>query len=280
VFQETYHHPTYGRVHPPDTVKGDYAWRLYCLHRAMEAGVDDVGLGVLFGLYDWKFEVLGLVQHAHELERTFGIGPHTISFPRLEPALNTPFVQKARYAVNDEDFKKLLTVLRLAVPYTGMIITARETAAVRRACLPLGCTQTDASSRIGIGAYGDRSEQQDGQRQQFLLGDTRSLDEVVRELAELGYITSFCTAGYRCGRTGKKIMRLLRSGTEGNYCKLNAILTFREWLDDFASEETKQTGERLIAQELKEAEPRLPRMMPALKGLYGRISRGERDLYF
>ena len=279
VFQETYHHKTYQAVHPADTIKGHYRWRLYAMHRAMEAGVDDVGLGVLFGLYDWKFEVLGLVYHAHELERAYGIGPHTISFPRLEPACNTPFVQNTRHAVSDADFQKLITVIRLAVPYTGMIITARETAAVRRACLPLGCTQTDASSRIGIGAYYDQPKGQAGKRQQFLLGDTRSLDEVVRELAETGYITSFCTAGYRCGRTGKKIMDLLRSGTEGKYCKLNAILTFREWLDDFAGEETQEAGEAIISREIREVRKKLPRLYPLFAKYYRKIKQGQRDLY-
>jgi 2-iminoacetate synthase len=235
VFQETYHHDTYARVHPAHTIKSHYRWRLYCMHRALEAGVDDVGIGALFGLYDWKFEVLGLLSHALELERVFGIGPHTISFPRIEPAVNTPFVQDLRYRVGDEDFKKLVIVLRLAVPYAGMILTARETPEVRREVLRLGCTQTDASTKIGVGAYGRQHCAQEEEKQQFILGDTRSLDEVIRELASYGYITSFCTAGYRCGRTGGCIMELLRSGKEAQFCKLNAVLTFREWLDDFAS---------------------------------------------
>ena len=213
-FQETYHHDTYARLHPANTVKSDYQWRVTCMHRAMAAGVDDVGIGALFGLYDWRFEVLGLVAHANELERSFGIGPHTISFPRLQDALDTPYVQETRFRVSDADFKKLVCVLRLAVPYTGMIITARERPEVIRECLPM-VTQRDASSRIGIGAYQDAYDDQEAERQQFLLGDTRSLDEVIRELAELGYITSFCTAGYRCGRTGNHIMELLRSGKEG-----------------------------------------------------------------
>ncbi|MCK4533740.1 [FeFe] hydrogenase H-cluster radical SAM maturase HydG, partial [bacterium] len=238
VFQETYHHQTYRKVHPAGTIKGDYNWRIYCMHRAMEAGIDDVGIGVLFGLYDWRFEAMGLLYHARELERRFGIGPHTISFPRLQPAANTPFIQEAKYKVSDQDFKKLIAVIRLSVPYTGMILTAREPANIRRETIAIGTTQTDASTRIGIGAYSDRYNQQEAERQQFLLGDTRSLDEVIKALAGMGYITSFCTAGYRCGRTGKKIMELLKSGQEGQFCKLNAILTFREWLDDFASQKT------------------------------------------
>ncbi len=279
VFQETYHHATYATVHPGETIKGDYAWRLYAMHRAMEAGIDDVGIGALFGLYDWRFEVMGLLYHARELERAFGIGPHTISFPRLEPAENTPFVQNLRYAVSDADMERIIVILRLSVPYTGMILTAREDPFMRRRLIPLGCTQTDASSRIGVGSYSDAYEQQEGDRQQFMLGDTRSLDEVVRELAEMGYITSFCTAGYRCGRTGQCIMDLLRSGKEGKFCKLNAVLTFREWLDDFASPETQAVGEKILRMELEQVREQNPRGFPVFMKYYERTAAGERDLY-
>lgn len=280
VFQETYHSQTYQDVHPKGTLKSDYEWRLYCMHRAFEAGIDDVGIGVLFGLSDWRFEVLGLLLHSRELETKFGAGPHTISFPRLEPAANTPFTQESRYKVSDEDFKKLITIIRLAVPHTGMIITARENAQMRREAIPLGCTQTDASTRIGIGAYNDRYTKQEGKRQQFFLGDTRSLDEVVRELAEAGYITSFCTAGYRCGRTGKCIMELLKNGEESKLCKLNAVLTFREWLDDFATTETKVAGEKIIQKELAEIKSHMPKTYLRVMEYYQRIKQGERDLYF
>ena len=280
VFQETYHRPTYSRVHPPGTIKGDYLWRLYCMHRSFEAGIDDVGIGVLFGLYDWRFEVLGLLYHARELEKKFGIGPHTVSFPRLEPALNTPFNEDSRHLVSDQDFIKLITVLRLSIPYTGLILTARETPRMRRKTIELGCTQTDASTRIGVGAYYRSLSGQEEDRQQFLLGDTRGLDEVIRELAEMGYITSFCTAGYRCGRTGKCIMDLLKSGQEGRFCKLNAVLTFREWLDDFAEPETIKAGERLIRREMEEIKQIMPEIYPQLLAYYNRIQTGERDLYF
>ena len=280
VFQETYHLKTYHTVHPKGTLKSDYQWRLYCMHRAFEAGIDDVGIGVLFGLYDWKFEVLSLLLHSRELEARFGVGPHTISFPRLEPAANTPFTQESRYRVSDEDFKKLVTIIRLAVPHAGMIITARENAQMRREAIPLGCTQTDASTRIGIGAYSDRYTEQEGQRQQFFLGDTRSLDEVIRELSCAGYITSFCTAGYRCGRTGKCIMELLKTGEEGKLCKLNAVLTFREWLDDFATVETKVAGEAIIQKELAEIKSLMPKTYPKVIEYYQRIENGQRDLYF
>ncbi|MBN2143922.1 MAG: [FeFe] hydrogenase H-cluster radical SAM maturase HydG [Candidatus Aureabacteria bacterium] len=284
VFQETYHHETYRKLHPVNTVKGNYAWRLYSLHRAQEAGVDDVATGVLFGLYDWRFELMGLLYHARDLEQKMGVGPHTVSFPRLEAAINTPFIDKTPYRVSDEDYKKILTVIRLSIPYAGMIITARETPEIIREMIPM-CTQRDASSRIGVGAYSDPYEKQEAHRQQFILGDTRSLDEVIRELAQMGYITSFCTAGYRCGRTGKRIMDLLRSGREGQFCKLNAVLTFREWLDDFASEETKKAGETVIQKEMEEIKNRCPSVYSKaicrkLDSYYDLIKKGDRDLYF
>ena len=281
VFQETYHHGTYARVHPKDTVKGNYHWRLYCMHRALEAGVDDVGIGVLLGLYDWRFEVMALLLHSRELEERYGIGPHTISFPRLRPAANTPFVQRAEYRVSDEDFKKFITVVRLSVPYTGMILTAREPEYVRREVLPLGITQTDFGSRIGIGAYSESYSKQELERQQFELGDTRGLDEGIRWLAEMGYIVSFCTAGYRCGRTGERIMKLLKTGKERIFCKLNAVLTYKEYLEDFASEETRKAGEKVVEKEMKELRELVPgKVYERFEDYLKRIENGERDLYF
>jgi len=280
VFQETYHHETYRKVHPQDTIKGDYRWRLYCMHRALEAGVDDVGIGALFGLYDWRFEVMGLLYHARELEKRFGVGPHTVSFPRLEPAANTPFVQETKYKVSDKDFEKVILVLRLAIPYAGMILTAREPKEIRDRLVHYGITQMDASTKIGIGAYSDRYNEQELERQQFLIGDTRSLDELIRDLAKFGYITSFCTAGYRCGRTGDLIMKLLKTGKEGRFCKLNAVLTFKEWLLDFASPETQKIGEQLIEKELSEIKERMPRIYPKVLEYLKRIENGERDLFF
>ncbi len=280
VFQETYHHQTYQKMHPKNTIKGNYDWRLYALHRAFEAGIDDVGIGVLFGLYNWKFEVLGLLAHAHELENKFGVGPHTISFPRLEPADNSPYVKNSKYKLDDDSFKKLITVIRLAVPYTGMIITARETSKIREDSLKLGVTQTDASSRIGIGGYSQVTQTQSSNKQQFLLGDTRSLDEIIRKFSEKGFITSFCTAGYRCGRTGKCIMDLLRSGEEGKFCKLNAILTFQEWLDDFASPKTKQISQKVIEQEIEQVKEQMPNISKRFLEAYRKIQAGQRDIYF
>jgi 2-iminoacetate synthase len=284
VFQETYHKETYRALHPQSTLKGSYRWRLYCMHRALDAGINDVGIGALFGLCDWKFEVMGLLYHARELEKRFGIGPHTISFPRLEPAENTPFVSQnqSRHAVNDSDFRKAITVIRLSVPYAGMILTARENAALRKSLIPLGITQTDASSNIGLGAYNrsQGAEMQESTRQQFILGDTRSLDDVVKELALMGYITSFCTAGYRCGRTGECIMDSLKTGAEGKFCKLNAVITFREWLDDFASPETKAIGEKIIVKEIEGLKEKVPLVFDTFMDYYARTASGERDLYF
>jgi 2-iminoacetate synthase len=284
VFQETYHHATYRSVHPAGTLKSDFRWRLYALHRAMAAGIDDVAIGALFGLYDWRFEVIGMLAHARDLERVFGIGPHTVSFPRIEPAVNTRFGEDSPYRVSDEDFKKAVAVLRLSIPYAGMIVTCREQPDMIRQLIPM-CTQRDASSRIGIGAYTRGASGQQEEKQQFILGDTRSLDEVIRELAAMGCITSFCTAGYRCGRTGKKIMTLLRTGQEGCFCKLNAILTFQEWIEDFASDETRAVGEEIIRKEIAEVKAKVPAYFtPAivenLLAYHASIKSGKRDLCF
>ncbi|MEW5894917.1 MAG: [FeFe] hydrogenase H-cluster radical SAM maturase HydG [Candidatus Omnitrophota bacterium] len=279
VFQETYHQPTYERMHPQNTIKGNYLWRVYAMHRALDAGIDDVGIGALFGLYDWRFEVMALICHAQALERMMGIGPHTISFPRLEPALNAPMDTYAKYRVSDEDFLKLITIIRLAVPYTGMILTARESPDIRRKAVDAGITQMDASSKISLGGYEEDKNFQQQETQQFILGDTRTLEEVIQELARQGFISSFCTAGYRCGRTGKCIMDLLREGAEGKFCKLNAVLTFREWLDDFASEETRQASAQLIQREIDEVRDKMPQIYPKFKEYYDRICRGERDLF-
>lgn len=252
VFQETYHQPTYAQVHPANTLKGDYLWRLYALHRAQEAGIDDVAIGALFGLYDWRFEVLGLVAHAADMERIFGVGPHTVSVPRITPASGSALSTQSKYLVSDEDFKKVVAVLRLALPYPGLIITAREKPELKREIIKLGCTQTDASTRIGIGAYQECTPKDEFTTEQFTIGDPRSLDEIIREVGEMGMISSFCTAGYRCGRTGDTIMGMLKHCVEGKFCKLNAVLTYREYLDDYASPETKAIGEALIEREMGE----------------------------
>lgn len=292
VFQETYHKQTYSQVHPAGP-KSNYRWRLYALHRAMEAGIDDVATGALFGVYDWKFEVMGLLYHAMDLERQFGIGPHTISFPRLTPASGSKLSTDSGYIVSDKDMKRLVAILRLAVPYTGLICTVREKPETHTALMTIGCTQTDASSNIGIGGYTEALKekalaqatgmQQPKDKQQFILNDTRSLDEMVREMGKLGMISSFCTAGYRCGRTGDKIMGLLKSCTEGKFCKLNAVLTYREFMDDYASEETRKVGFPIIEKELAaiKAMPFYQKgnLYDSFLKKYEKISNGERDIF-
>lgn len=250
IFQETYHHEAYASVHPAGTSKGDYLWRLDALDRAWESGCDDVGIGALFGLYDWRFEVLGLVTHARHLMDKFHCGPHTISFPRLRPASGVQMNEQ--WLVNDYDFKRLVSILRLSVPYTGMILTAREPAALRREILAFGVSQIDAGSRIELGGYteaGD-AQQQVREREQFELGDVRSLDEVIRELLVEGYIPSFCTACYRLGRTGEQFMEFAIPGFIQRLCTPNALTTLKEYLVDYASPATRTAGERLLAQQL------------------------------
>ncbi|MBN2737951.1 MAG: [FeFe] hydrogenase H-cluster radical SAM maturase HydG [Spirochaetales bacterium] len=283
VFQETYHRSSYSRVHLSGA-KSDFRWRLYALHRAMEAGIDDVAVGALFGLYDWRFEVMGLLYHAIDLEKRYGIGPHTVSFPRLNYAEGAEYKGDPSYKVNDEDFKKVVAVIRLSIPYSGMIVSAREPKAIRDEVLALGCTQTDGSAQIGIGGYTSEAEKSSSAgSKQFELGDNRSLGQLIRDLAAKGTITSFCTAGYRCGRTGGKIMGLLKSGHEGKFCKLNAILTFKEWIEDFGDQAMRDLGNQLIQKEFQEIERddfyKGKRLVSLVKEYYQRIEKGERDLY-
>jgi 2-iminoacetate synthase len=260
IFQETYHHETYRRFHPPGTRKGEYLYRLDGLSRAFEAGCDDVGIGALFGLYDWRFEVLGLVAHARFLQERYGVGPHTISFPRLRPAAGTRFDE--RYFVRDADFLRLIAILRLSVPYTGLILTAREPAELRREAMAFGVSQIDAGSRIEIGGYREAGDAQvmrarpaeaaagGNGREQFSLGDVRGLDEVMCELIRDGYLPSFCTACYRLGRTGEHFMEFAIPGFIKRYCTPNALTTLAEYLVDYAGDETRAAGEKLISEEL------------------------------
>jgi 2-iminoacetate synthase len=249
IFQETYHRATYAKMHPYGP-KRDFLWRLYGQDRAMEAGCDDVGLGVLFGLYDWRFEAMGLLSHAIHLEETFGVGPHTFSFPRLKDASNR--AANPEYLLNDSDFKKLIAILRLSVPYVGMILTARETAELRRQLIEFGVSQIDGGTVIEIGGYSAANEEQDLNKEQFRISDDRSLDEVVAELIEMGEVPSFCTACYRSGRTGEHFMELAKPGEIKHRCAPNAIVTLAEYLQGFASEETREAGEALIEKELRE----------------------------
>ncbi|HTY63041.1 MAG TPA: [FeFe] hydrogenase H-cluster radical SAM maturase HydG [Acidobacteriota bacterium] len=277
IFQETYHHKTYAACHSPRTRKGNFLYRLDGLSRALEAGCDDVGIGVLFGLYDWKFEVLGLVAHALYLQKRYGVGPHTISFPRLRPACGVDFPGLG--SVRDSDFKRVIATLRLAVPYTGLILTARENAALRRELMKFGVSQIDAGSRIEIGGYTEKTDMQVTDREQFELGDTRSLDSVMRELMQDGYVPSFCTACYRLGRTGEHFMEFAIPGFIKRYCTPNALSTLTEYLVDYASPETREAGEELIQAELAKMEPG-----PLKEELEKRVRQirqtDDRDLYF
>ena len=237
IFQETYHHETYSQVHPHNTRKADYLWRLDGVSRAIEAECDDVGIGALFGLYDWRFELLALVSHALHLQKHYHVGPHTISIPRLRPAQGVHLDEK--YLVSDEDLKRLVAILRLSVPYTGLILTARESPEVRREVLRFGVSQIDAGSRIELGGYTESGDAQVEEREQFQLGDVRPLDAVLRELLVDGYIPSFCTACYRLGRTGEQFMEFAIPGFIQHLCTPNALSTLMEYLLDYASPETR-----------------------------------------
>ena len=254
VFQETYHRETYEKMHPAQTRKGNYNWRLDSLARALEAGTDDVGIGALIGLYDWKYETLGLVAHAIHLMKHYNVGPHTISFPRIRPAQGVNLTEVIEHDTTEKEFLRLIAILRLSVPYTGLILTAREPASVRREALGFGVSQIDAGSRIELGGYTDSqiTKRQALEKEQFHLGDERSLDEVVRQLLDDGYIPSFCTACYRLGRTGEVFMEYAKPGFIQNFCTPNALATLEEYLVDHASPETREIGEKAITRELEQ----------------------------
>lgn len=272
VFQETYHHETYARVHTAGR-KRDYDWRVTAMDRAMEAGIDDVGIGVLFGLFDWRFEILALMQHIQHLEARFGVGPHTISVPRLEPATGADLASQPPCPVSDVDFRKIVAILRLAVPYTGLIMSTRETPNLRRETFALGVSQISAGSRTNPGGY---AENEDIDASQFSLGDHRPLDEVIRDVAELGYIPSFCTACYRLGRTGQDFMDLAKPGEIKHHCDPNALSTFLEYLLDYASPATREAGEQRITAVLAEMDDRQRR---TAETLMGQVRAGKRDVF-
>jgi 2-iminoacetate synthase len=254
LFQETYHRATYQSVHLAGKKK-DYDWRVTAMDRAMEAKIDDVGVGILFGLADWRFEILALMQHIRHLEQKFGVGPHTISVPRLEPAIGSEIASSPPHAVNDVDFRKIVAILRLAVPYTGIIMSTRETPNIRRESFALGVSQISAGSRTNPGGYAE-SEANPADESQFQLGDHRGLDEVVRDVASMGYVPSFCTGCYRLGRTGADFMDLAKPGAIKLHCDPNALSTFTEYLEDYASPETRAVGEALVGSTLQNMEER------------------------
>lgn len=277
-FQETYHRETYRRMHPGGP-KADYAWRLTVMDRALEAGVDDVSTGVLLGLYDYRFDVTALIQHAHYLDGRYRVGPHAVSVPRLRPAKGTPLcddesLRKNPHVITDEQFKLVVGVIRLALPYTGLILSTREAPAMRQALMNAGISQMSAGSHTDVGGYSRAGGKAEGQ---FEIEDGRPLDEVIRDVVESGNLGSFCTACYRQGRTGETIMDLLKPGTIKNYCFPNALLTFKEYLIDYASDETRRLGEIQLGEQLE----LLPEAIrEETRQRLRRLEAGERDLFF
>ncbi|MCR4829755.1 MAG: [FeFe] hydrogenase H-cluster radical SAM maturase HydG [Bacteroidales bacterium] len=274
-FQETYDPVEYAKFHPAGTPKGDYLYRLTCMDRAMEGGIDDVGLGVLFGLVDYRFEILAIMEHARHLEEDYGCGPHTVSFPRIEPAEGTPFSlpENIPHPVCDKDFMKIIAIIRIAMPYTGIIISTRERPEMRDQLVKYGVSQISAASETNPGGYENEKA-----GAQFTLGDHRSLDEVISMMIDGGYIPSFCTGCYRKGRVGADFMDLAKPGLIKEYCKPNAMFTFREYLEDYASPETKAKGLALLKQ-LTETFSK-EELKRRVEGNLCKIGEGERDLYF
>lgn len=249
LFQETYHKKSYLELHPTGP-KHDYDYHTTAMDRAMEAGIDDVGIGVLFGLDKYRYEFTGLLMHAEHLEAVFGVGPHTISVPRLCPADDID-TNDFDNGISDDIFAKLVACIRIAVPYTGMIVSTRESQKSRERVLHLGISQISGGSKTSVGGYAEPEPEEENSAQ-FDLSDTRSLDDIVKWLMEMGYIPSFCTACYREGRTGDRFMSLCKSGQIQNCCQPNALMTLKEYLTDYASPETKEVGENLILKELEQ----------------------------
>lgn len=272
LFQETYRKETYKEVHPAGK-KANYEWRVEAMDRALEAGLNDIGIGPLFGLTDYKFETLATLMHAEHLDKKYGVGPHTISVPRIEPAEGVAFSKNPPAQMSDKEFKKLVSVIRLAVPYTGMILSTRETPQMRREVIELGISQISAGSQTNPGGYYVHKET----TSQFESGDTRSLEEMVIELCEHGFLPSFCTSCYRVGRIGKNFMDHAKTGHIHKYCQPNAISTFKEYIEDYGSEKVKEVGEKAIEQHLAEIEDE--RMKNLAEKQLKEIAEGKRDLH-
>ena len=275
LFQETYHKEQYQLLHPKGP-KSDYAYHTEAMDRAMEGGIDDVGLGVLFGLTHCRYDFVGLLMHAEHLEATWGVGPHTISVPRICPADDID-PHTFTNAVPDELFLKIVALIRLAVPYTGMIISTRESARVRGKCLEVGVSQISGGSRTSVGGYVIEEEKEDNSAQ-FETSDRRTLDEVVKWLLDGGYLPSWCTACYRAGRTGDRFMELAKTGEIATYCQANAIMTLKEYLEDYARPETREAAKAVIEAEI----PKIPheKIRKASIIRLERIEDGERDFRF
>lgn len=280
IFQETYHQEAYKKYHLGG-VKRNFEFRLTALDRAQEAGIDDVGIGALFGLYDWRYEVLGLVRHTNHLEACYNVGPHTISFPRIQ---NASLLNVGKdFSVNDEEFARLVAILRLAVPYTGMILTARESAKLREEVIQFGVSQIDGGTKLEIGSYSEHSinEEQDLNREQFQINDNRSLNEIIDELLQKDFLPSFCTACYRNHRTGEHFMEFSVPGFIKRFCSPNAMLTLAEYLEDYAPTDTKVKGWEVIEKNIQDLD--VPGDSVNIKELRNRlelIKEGKRDLYF
>lgn len=275
LFQETYHKESYERLHPTGP-KSDYAYHTQAHDRAMQAGIDDVGLGVLFGLELYRYEFAGLLMHAEHLEAVFGVGPHTISVPRVCPAddINP---DEFNNGISEDTFAKIVACIRVAVPYTGMIISTRETPKARKRVLELGVSQISGGSRTSVGGYASPEPEEDNSSQ-FDVSDNRTLDEIVCWLMEMGYLPSFCTACYREGRTGDRFMSLCKSGQIHNCCQPNALMTLKEYLEDYASEKTKEVGEEMIVKELLTIPKEKVREIVVER--LGKIEAGDRDFRF
>lgn len=274
LFQETYHKESYEKLHPTGP-KHNYSYHTEAMDRAMTAGIDDVGLGVLFGLERYKYEFAGLLMHAEHLESKFGVGPHTISVPRVKKADDID-PSKFNNGIDDETFKKITALIRIAVPYTGIIISTRESEKIRKELLELGVSQISGASRTSVGGYTEEIRPSD--TEQFDVSDKRTLDEVVNWLMELGYLPSFCTACYSSGRTGDRFMDLCKTGQIQNCCEPNAIMTLKEFLVDYATEKTKTAGEKLVQQELKTIKNE--KVKDAVVKYLDRIEHGERNFRF
>lgn len=276
VFQETYHPEEYKKYHLGGK-KRDFDYRLTSLDRAQEAGLDDVGIGALFGLYDWRYEVLAMVRHTNHFEACYNVGPHTLSFPRIQDASSIDVDPK--YMVNDDDFVKLIAILRLAVPYTGMILTARESVQVRREVMEFGVSQIDGGTKLELGSYHEsQNEEQNLNREQFAINDNRSLAEIIDELIENEYLPSFCTACYRLGRTGEHFMEFSVPGFIKRFCTPNAILTLAEYIEDYSTPETAAKAWKIIEKEIKGLDN--AKVVSQLKERIEKIKKGERDMYF
>jgi 2-iminoacetate synthase len=274
LFQETYHDKTYRDVHVSGP-KSDPDNRLDAIDRAFKAGIDDIGIGVLYGLYDYKFETLAMLMHVDHMEEEYGVGPHTISVPRIEPATGADFTKNIPHEISDSDFIKLVAVLRLAVPYTGIILSTRENPAMRDRLVNMGVSQISAESRTAPGGYSS-DDNNDSNDIQFTLGDQRTLDEIIGSLVEKKFLPSFCAACYRKERTGQAFMDLACPGTIKGMCQVNALVTLKEYLDDFASSKVKQEGYGLI-DECVSGLDELGREM--VKGMFSHIEQGKRDEY-